>query len=1073
MTVLTPQLSPMALGLRLEYLGPLEALGLFLVLAVPVVALGWRSLAALGPVRRWVALGARVAVVGLIALILAGLRAERENTLLEVIVMRDLSDSARQAVQGGATSGRSVEGETLDYLIDAMGPGTGKEADDRLGIVSFAADAFVDQMPNNQPQTLAAQTYAADRGGNGTDPAAAVQLALATFNPDARKRLVLFWDGNLTEGDLEAALDQAVKEKIPVDVVPLEWAVGDEVFVKEFVAPTNKREGEPFTLSVVLTNTAAVAARGVLRVEQEGRPLDLDPSQSGVQSARAVELPPGRSRHDVIVDPIPGEVVNVRRFKATFEPERRGGAGGVENVGDSLLANNTGNAFTFVRGKGRVLYVDNTREPGAGDRLAEALAREGIEAQRTDVDGFPLNLVELQGYDAVILANVPRGAGGLSEPQQVALSQYVHDTGGGLLMVGGPDTFGAGGWQGSRLEEVLPVDMDVPSKRQIPKGALGLVMHSTEMAQGNYWAEQCAIKAVEVLNRQDDIGVLSYDYTSGGAQWDYPLAPKGNGGRVNAAIKNMVLGDMPDFDDALTLVLYGNADGVGLLDSDARQKHVIIISDMDPSPPSPALRQAFIDARISISTVQVAGHGQPLQPVAKDLAEATGGTAYGPIENNPGQLPQIFIKEATIVRRSLIKEDAGGIAVGRTLDAGGSAFMQGVGDVPPVYGFILTSKKDNPLVEVPLVAGEERDPLFAHWQTGLGKAAVWTSDAHARWAANFVAGEGYDKLFAQAVRGVSRPAQSADYEVRVTTENGRGKVVVEAVGEDDTFKSNLTIGGSLLRPDGERGDALTLVQTKPGTYEAEFDAREEGNYVVALSAIDPEGGAAAIRGGTAVNGTAELLALRSDLAAARRVAERTGGRLLPTLNVAGVAGAGNDLFAREWTDVSGAAQELPVSRSPLPIWDWLIPLLVALILIDVAIRRIAWDWEATKAVFGAATGRVRGFTETTRADRQSAGTLGALKGTREAVVAGARQGPTAAEAREARKSRKFDAGDAAVEGDLSSVVGGASDKPVPKGPAKPATPKGMQGERPGEAGGGMSSLMEAKRRARERLKEQE
>ena len=1058
-----PLPNTLALGLRLEHLDWPQALGLFALLAVPVIALGVRSLAGLGPTRRWVALGARLTVLAVLVLVLAGLRVERENEVVEVMVLRDLSDSARQAVDENA--GQTLAGRVTQWLQSAVGPGSEKEPDDRVGVISFDAEAYVDQMPNALAQTLASQGTAVDRGTPGTDPAAAVQLAMATGNRDARKRILLIWDGNQTEGDLDQAVELARKAGVPIDVMPLAYEVGDEVLVERFVAPTWQREGEPFSLEVILTNTAAFNARGTLRVEQEGRPLDLDPTEPGVQSGRAVTLAPGRNKEVVLVDPLADEQVNVRRFRAVFEPERETTARGTRNVGDGLLANNAANAFTFVSGKGRVLYVDNTGlTGGGGEMLARALNEEGIEIDesRTSVDRFPTSLIDLQGYDAIVLNNVPRGAGGLSDPQQVALAQYVHDTGGGLVMVGGPNTLGAGGWQGSRLEEILPVDMDVPQKRQIPKGALNLVMHSTEMAQGNYWAEQCAIKAVEVLNRQDHIGVLSYDFSTGGAQWDYPLGDKGNGSRVYAAIKNMVLGDMPDFDDALDLSLYGDADSIGLIDSDARQKHVIIISDMDPSPPSDALLQAYVDNRISISTVQVAGHGQPLMPVAKTLAEATGGTAYGPIEDNPGQLPQIFIKEATIVRRSLIKEDSGGIPVGRTLDASGSEFMKNVGDVPPLYGYILTSKKPSPLVEVPLVAGEERDPIFAHWQTGLGKAAVWTSDAHNRWAANFAGAEQYRKFFAQVVRGVSRAPQSADYEVRTVVEDGRGRVIVEAVGEDAKFKSSLAIRGSVLKPDDDGGEPLNLVQVKPGVYEAGFDARREGNYVVALQAADPEGGAAALRGGTAVNGSAELLDLRSDEAAVRRVAEATGGRVLPAF---GAADGPNALFARSWTDLAGNGRTLPVSRSPLPIWDWLIPILLALILIDVAIRRIAWDWDATRAFAAAAGGRVRGFTQTTREDRQSAGTLGALRGTRDAVAAGVRQGPAV------DRSAKFDAGDAAVEGDLSSVVGGASDKPVPKG-RPDAKPKGLQGERPSE-GGGMSSLMEAKRRARERMKDEQ
>ena len=103
--------------------------------------------------------------------------------------------------------------------------------------------------------------------------------------------------------------------------------------------------------------------------------------------------------------------------------------------------------------------------------------------------------------------------------------------GGGLVMIGGPDAFGAGGWQGSKLEEVLPVNMDIPAQRQIPKGALVLVMHSCEMPDGNYWGEQCALKAaIETLSERDEIGVISYAWNGpggGGIELGFPAPDEG------------------------------------------------------------------------------------------------------------------------------------------------------------------------------------------------------------------------------------------------------------------------------------------------------------------------------------------------------------------------------------------------------------------------------------------------------------------------------------------------------------------------------------------------------------------
>src|SRR5687768_3361659 len=86
---------PLALAwpLQMEFMpGGLVAV-LFLVGALPIVALGYWSLSGLGPVRKWVAIGVRLAVLLLALLILAGVRWHSQHKDLEVMVLRDISDS--------------------------------------------------------------------------------------------------------------------------------------------------------------------------------------------------------------------------------------------------------------------------------------------------------------------------------------------------------------------------------------------------------------------------------------------------------------------------------------------------------------------------------------------------------------------------------------------------------------------------------------------------------------------------------------------------------------------------------------------------------------------------------------------------------------------------------------------------------------------------------------------------------------------------------------------------------------------------------------------------------------------
>ena len=87
---------------------------------------------------------------------------------------------------------------------------------------------------------------------NGTDVASAIQLGLATMGKDAMHRLLLIWDGNPTTGDLDAAIAAAAAQHVPIDVMPLDYDVQNEVLVERFVAPTWKRENEPFTIEVFL-----------------------------------------------------------------------------------------------------------------------------------------------------------------------------------------------------------------------------------------------------------------------------------------------------------------------------------------------------------------------------------------------------------------------------------------------------------------------------------------------------------------------------------------------------------------------------------------------------------------------------------------------------------------------------------------------------------------------------------------------------------------------------------------------------------------------------------------------------
>ena len=1042
----------------LEYMRPWQALALFAALAAPIVFLGLRSMAGLGPVRKWVAIGLRLAVIFLIVMILGGVRWKREHKTVEVLVLRDISQSAGELYRG--YPGKNLDESIDEYLQAAADEKNQPSKDDRIGVISFHGLPLIDSMSNTK---LVLDSRAIRERGQSTDIAGAIQLALATFAKDSMRRIVLISDGNQTAGDIEGAIAAANAQNVPIDVMPLSYAVQNEVMVERVAAPSWRREPDAFDIFVSLVSTNLQAVTGTLTIFEEGRPIDK----------RAITITGGELTDDGKVEPrkhvervhVPAlRTRGVRRFTATFTPDHVNTrdklmAGQKSQPGDTQLQNNQASAFTFVQGQGRVLYVDNAKD-GAGKVLRNALTAEKVELEVTDITGVPDDLVRLQDYDAIILHNVPKGHGGLGEMHDKALARYVHDFGGGLVMVGGPDALGAGGWQGSKIEEVMPINFDIPAQRQLPKGALVLVIHSCEMPNGNYWGEQCAIKAVETLSYQDEIGVVSFGNNWGaginGSVWNHILAPKYDGTAAIRAIKQMTPMDMPSFDDCLKVAIHGVGPNQPCLkNSSAAQKHIIIISDGDPVQNDASLIQDCLKNKISISTISVYPHGNYVPPTMKRMADQTNGRYYGPIENNPGQLPQIFIKEATVVRRTLIQEKPEGIAV--AMQPSASDIMKGITDPPPITGLVLSARKNNPTIEMPLVAsvdGTKNDPLFAHWQAGLGKSAVFASDATPIWNADWLKGNYagmYGKFWSQVVRGVSRPPMSQDLAVSTERRGDRAIITVEATKRDAGFTNFLNITGHVFDPENEAAE-IRLVQTAPGVYTGEFPADKIGNYVVRLGYTGPDGQQGLIVSGVSVNQSPEMRELSSNDLLMAQIAERTRGRVLPAWEP-DAAG----FFVREG---------LHRGTSPLPMLDILLPLLLALILLDVAARRIAWDWESTKRMLATAQATIRSFTTTRQIEAKP--TLDALKKVREEVAETRLKGDAPGPPPLPDAKAKFEA-KGKVEGDITSVVGGATAKPMPAA-ARDPKPKGAPAA---PAGGHTGSLLEAKRRAQDAIKKKQ
>ncbi len=145
--------------------------------------------------------------------------------------------------------------------------------------------------------------------------------------------------------------------------------------------------------------------------------------------------------------------------------------------------------------------------------------------------------------------------------------------------------------------------------------------------------------------------------------------------------------DMPDFDPGMVLALQG----LTAL-PDAAVKHMIIISDGDPDPPNPQVLRNFLQAKITVSTVGVGAHGRPEVNRLSSIANATGGQFYEVRDANA--LPRIFQREARQVTQLLIHEKPNGMTPRLTYP---HEMLAGIEALPPITGYVLTTRKQNPL----------------------------------------------------------------------------------------------------------------------------------------------------------------------------------------------------------------------------------------------------------------------------------------------------------------------------------------------------------------------------------------
>lgn len=846
--------------LRLSFITP-AALALLGLLPI----LWWLAFVAprrLAPWRLWAGLLLRSVVLAALTLALAGAQLVRPVPELATVFLIDASDSIAPAQRERATA-------YVETALRSMPPG------DQAAVVLFGTNAVVERAPSTLTTLgrissipLAARTNIQD----------AIQLGMALLPADMQKRLLLLSDGGENDGRAVEAARVAAVRGIPIDVVNLPSQSGADALISNLEVPPSVREDQELSIGAVVRSSLATTAR--LQAFADGKLVaELD----GLALREGVQTVPLR---------MPAGAAGFRRLEVRLEAQ-----------GDSVAQNNRAAAFTEVLGPPRVLLI--AQDAARAENLRRALAAASVRPEVLPPDRVTADLAKLRDYAAVVLVDTPALA--VPRALQEALPAYVRDLGRGLAMVGGENSFGAGGYRRSPIEPVLPVSLDPDSKQDVPD--LGLVMvidrsgSMTEHAGASDrtkldLAKEAVYQASLGLSDRDQLGLVVFDSE---ASWVLPLKKLPPAVEIEQALSSFNDGGGTDIRPGIELA------SQALAGASARIKHVILLTDGEADSNYGDLIDQMHSAGVTISTVAI---GQSSNPNLRDIAERGGGRYYR--VTRALEVPQIFLQETVLVAgRDIVREPF-------TPQVGLPApLLRGLGGLPPLYGYNGTEIKDTARAILLTPGGK---PVLAQWQYGLGRAVAWTSDFKNDWGKDWIVWDQFPRIAGGLVELLLPPQVTERLSLQASSSGAQSSVELQAQDPQGRPLNDLSVEARLIDPQGQSAP-LRFTQVGPGRYRATARTEVSGVYLAEVAASSAQGPVGSASTGLVVSYSPEYGEQRANPQTLRDLAGLTRGRVEP---------APAEAF------VSPGQQVGKIQEMALPLL-WLALLLWPL---DIAVRRV-------------------------------------------------------------------------------------------------------------------------------------
>jgi Mg-chelatase subunit ChlD len=559
---------------------------------------------------------------------------------------------------------------------------------------------------------------AASPMGDSTNFEAALESSMSAVPAGYLPRLVLISDGNENEGSSARAIAEMRRLDVPVDTIALAGRASTDLRLDSMSLPRAAYAGEQIPIDLTVQSPAD--ARATVDVSVEGRPL----------GSNTVQLAAG---------------VNTLRVHARLNTT------GATSISGRIRAGKFGELSfeqAIAMRRAKVLYL--SEDPAGSDLNLLHVFEQGAFDVTRDVSVIDRNMA---GIQLVVLNNLDLND--LSSARKERLDSYVRD-GGGLLLIGGERQVYKTEKRMDALDRALPAKLAPPKS---PEGtSVVLIIDKSSSMEGRKieLARLSAIGVVDHLRPVDNIGVLIFDNSF---QWAVPLRRAED----KSLIKRLISGITPDGGTQIAPAL--NEAYRKVLPSKGVYKHIVLLTDgISEEGDSIELAKKAADNQVTISTV---GLGQDVnRAYLEKVAATSNGRSY--FLNEPQGLEQILLKD--------VKDYTGGTAVERVLSPiveRKAEVLEGVGmeSAPALKGYARYAAKDGAETILAIDAAKH-DPLLVRWQYGLGRSAVFASDAKSRWAEDWMTWPGFDKFWTNVARDLLTHSDPSEASAQFDASNG-------------------------------------------------------------------------------------------------------------------------------------------------------------------------------------------------------------------------------------------------------------------------------------------------------------